>query len=181
MAGVLAAGLGLVTMHTAFRPLPKPGVAVVISHAETPVAQASWRHARDVKAAAQVSSLPDVDEVPAPEPAVRHHDAALRARPPSPAAKAPAAATPAPAAAPAPLAAKLTVQQVAKAEIPGEKLCKAPSPQVLTAKALLPAMILRYDSKFKAPPLDIAPERPPSDDTQRRIKLSALLSNLLEN
>ena len=182
VAGVLAAGLGLVTMHTAFKPLPKPGVAVVISHAETPIAQASWRHAKDVKPAARISSIPEVDEAPAHVRAVvRHDEAAPRDTTLSRAPDAASAAKPAPAAAPASLAAKLTVQQVANADVPGEKLCKAPTSQVLSAKALQPAMILRYDSKFKAPPLDIAPERPPSDDTERRIKLSALLSNMLEN
>ncbi len=42
-------------------------------------------------------------------------------------------------------------------------------------------MILRYDAKFKTPTPDIAPERPPSDDEQRRLKLSALLANVLAN
>ena len=179
IVGLLAAGLGLVTMHTAFKPLPKPGVPVVISHAATPVAEASWRHAPAARPAAPDAESPDVDETPAPERPARHlavHADALQTH-----ALEPAAAKPAPATTPASLiSAKATVQQVATAEVPGEKLCKAPSPQVLSAKTLQTAMILRYDAR-KVRPLDIPPPQPSSDDTERRLKLSALLGHMLEN
>lgn len=179
VVGVVAAGLGLMTMHTAFKPLPKPGVPVVISHAPAPVAaEAAWRHPQGARPVAQTVSAPLVDEVPAPQPRVRHAEIVRRAI---------AAAIdadlrqsrPTPASTPTALTARLSVQQVAKADVPGEKMCKAPDPQVLSAKALQPAMILRYDAKFKGPPLDIEPQAPPSDDTERRIRLSALLADML--
>jgi hypothetical protein len=179
IAGVVAAGVGLVTMHTAFTPLPKPGVPVVISHAAAPAAaEAAWRHAQGARPVAQTVSEPLIDEVPAPEPRVRHAEATRHALAPAIDADL-AKPRPALAATPAALTTKLSVQQVAKADVPGEKMCKAPDPQVLSAKALQPAMILRYDAKFKGPPLDIEPQAPPSDDTERRIRLSALLANML--
>ena len=184
IAGVVAAGLGLVTMHTAFKPLPKPGVPVVISHSVPGPTRATWLHApqsRPVVRPVSAPAAPDEDE-DAVTPvrrsgrltAVRHPATAARA-PEAPAAALPAKTTP-PAPAPKPL-----VQILAKADVPAEKLCKAPTPQVLSAKALQPAMILRYDSKFKAATPDIEPQRPPSDDEQRRLKLSALLGRVLEN
>ena len=178
VAGIVAAGLGLMTMHTAFAPLPKPGVPVVISHAETRPIQAAWRHAR-AKPATPNAGAADTDEIASPDATARN---AVASRPDVPAPAAPdVAAAPAAATTLAPPPAKLSVLQIAKADVPGEKLCKAPTPQLLTAKALQPAMILRYDAKFKAPPLDIEPQRPASDNTERRLKLSALLSNILEN
>jgi len=180
VVGVVAAGLGLVTMHTAFKPLPKAGVPVVISHAPAPLAEAAWRHARAARPQIQDADTRDVDAVAGPEPEARHDDVRPQAAPP-PAADSSPAAKPAPASTLSPLPGKLSVQEIAKADVPGEKLCKAPAPQVLSAKALQPAMILRYDSKFKAPPLDIEPQRPPSEDEQRQIKLSKVLANILDN
>ena len=180
VVGVVAAGLGLMTMHTAFAPLPKPGVPVVISHAETRPAQAAWRHARDARPAVQTASASDADQISEPESSSRHADTS-RPDVREPAAPDVAAKPAAVVATPALLSAKLSIQQIAKADVPGEKLCKAPTPQLLTVKALQPAMILRYDAKFKAPPLDIQPQRPAADDTERRLKLSALLSTILDN
>ena len=184
IAGVVAAGLGLVTMHTAFKPLPKPGVPVVISHSVAAPTQAAWRHAPQASPVAHPVSAPAVkdDDEDAVAPvrrgsrpaAVRHHLT------PPPAAEAPAAVISAKTTPPAP-APKPAVQTLAKVDVPAEKLCKAPTPQVLSAKALQPAMILRYDTRFKATMPDIEPQRPPSDDEQRRLKLSALLGHILEN
>jgi hypothetical protein len=180
VVGVVAAVLGLFTMQNAFRPLPKPGVPVVIAHSEPEPTQASWRHAPDARPAAETISALPVRREAAPEirphqPAVRHHETS------SPIAE--AALSPSPDAAPAATAAAATAkpqaQNLAKNDVTPEKLCKAPTPPVLSAKALQPAMILRYDAKFKARPLEIAP--PPADDTQRRLKLSALLANMLDD
>jgi hypothetical protein len=181
VAGLVVAGVGLVTMHTAFEPLPKPGVPVVISHPAAPVAQAAWRHAPKARPRVSEVSAPDADDVAAPAPAARSAQSRHADPAPTAAAEAAPGAFSSHPTLPAPLASKLTIQQVAAADVPGEKLCKAPTAQVLSAKALQPAMILRYDSKFKAPPLDIEPQRPPSNDEERQIRLSALLSNMLKN
>lgn len=185
VAGVVAAGVGLLTMHVAFAPLPKPGVPVVISHSAVAATQAAWRPAPRSKPAVEAVSAPSVeDEDVAPKPQTdrpveRHDDAAAGAAvddaltQPAPVPAAPAAAAAAP---------KPQVQTVAKAETTAEKLCKAPTPQILSPKTLQPAMILRYDSRFKAQTPDIAPQRPPAqDDQERRLKLSALLANMLNN
>ncbi len=181
VAGVVAAGVGLMTMHTAFTPLPKPGVPVVISHSAPAPTQAAWRHAPIARPAIRpVSTRAALDEDigavrKTGRPAVVRHQP--EAAPAAQAVAVPVAAT---VAAPAP-ASKPPVQTVAKLDTSAEKLCKAPTPQLLSAKSLQPAMILRYDAKFKTPTPDIAPERPPSDDEQRRLKLSALLANVLAN
>ncbi len=184
IAGVVAAGLGLVTMHTAFKPLPKPGVPVVISHSVPQPAAAAWLHARQASPVARPVSTPAVvdedEDAVAPvrrssrPAALRHHLT------PAPVAEDPAATIQAKVAPPA-AAPKPPVQTLAKVDVPAEKLCKAPTPQLLSAKALQPAMILRYDTRFKASTPDIEPRRPPSDDEQRRLKLSALLGHILEN
>ena len=182
IAGVVAAGLGLVTMNTAFRPLPQPGVPVVISHSVAAPTPATWRHAPDARPAAHHVSVRTVDDEEAIAP-VRHHlhpavAAASGELAPAPAPPPEIVAAKAAASVPAP---KPPVQTLAKADLPAEKLCKAPTPQVLSAKALQPAMILRYDSRFKAPTPDIQPQRPVTEDEQRRLKLSALLGRVLEN
>ena len=181
VAGLVVVGVGLVTMHTAFEPLPKPGVPVVISHHAVPVAEAAWRHAPKARPHVSDVSASEIDEAPAPAPAPRVDEPHRADAAPKPAPELPRGAFSSHVSLPGLLATKLTVQQIAMADSPGEKLCKAPTSQVLSAKALQPAMILRYDSKFKAPPLDIEPQRPPSADEERQIKLSALLSNMLKN
>ena len=183
IAGVVAAGLGLVTMNTAFRPLPQPGVPVVISHSVAATTPAAWRHAPDARPAARHVSVRTADDEEAIAPLRRHGRPAVAAPAPvepAPTAAPPSEVVPAKAAATAP-APKPLIQTLAKADVPAEKLCKAPTPQVLSAKALQPAMILRYDSRFKAPAPDIAPQRPVTEDEQRRLKLSALLGRVLEN
>ena len=186
----MAAGLGLATMSFAFKPLPKPGVPVVISTAATTPApqptEASFRHMD-----AETRVAPDLSAVePAPtHPRGRiHHELAIKALPePAPAAApAPAPEAPAkPAPVQAPVAAapppKPATLQVAKADAPGEKLCKAPQPQVLSAKTLQAALSLRYDPKLKTRPIDVPAPDQPSDDAQRRLKLSALLANMMSN
>jgi hypothetical protein len=178
VVGVVAAGLGLLTMQNAFRPLPKPGVPVVIAHSEAEPTQATWRHAPGARPKPETVSTLPVQEEAAPE--IRPHRAAVR----HPEISSPVAeAAPAPSPGPAPVSAgapaKPEVQTLAKADATAEKLCTSPTPPVLSAKALQPAMILRYDTKFKARPLEIAP--PPADDTERRLKLSALLANMLDD
>ena len=182
IAGVVAAGLGLVTMHTAFRPLPKIGVPVVISHSIPAPTPAAWRHFQDAKPVARRVSARIADDEEAIAPLRRRgHPVAVRPHvEPAPSAEAAAEVVPAKSATPAP-APKPPVQILAKADVSAEKLCKAPTPQVLSAKALQPAMILRYDSRFKTPPPDIQPQRPVTEDEQRRLKLSALLGRVLEN
>jgi hypothetical protein len=179
VAGVIAAGLGLATMSFAFKPLPKPGVPVVISTSAPMATAASFRHI-------EPQALP-----PVAEPARKRHAKTTRVAihrkhaDPDRAAEAKPVLVPvhatAPAAAPAPTPAAKPVVQVAKLDASGEKLCKAPQPQLLSAKTLEPAMILRYDAK-KIRPLEIQPPQPPpADDTERRLKLSALLANMLSN
>ncbi len=181
VAGVVAAGVGLLTMHTAFTPLPKPGVPVVISHSVPAPTQAAWRHAPNARPAVRpvsTRSLLDDDSGAVRKtgrPAVVRHQSGA-----APVVQTALAATTATVAIPA-AAPKPALQTLAKADVAAEKLCKTPSPQLLSAKSLQPAMILRYDAKFKASTPDIAPERPPSDDEQRRLKLSALLANVLAN
>lgn len=179
VVGVVAAGLGLFTMQNAFRPLPKPGVPVVIAHSEAEPTPATWRHAPAARPAPEAVSTLPVQEDAAAE--IRQHHAAARHHETfSPLAE--AAPAPSPASAPAGPAAlaKPEVQTLAKDDATAEKLCTSPTPPVLSAKALQPAMILRYDSKFKARPLEITPP-PPADDTERRLKLSALLANMLDD
>jgi hypothetical protein len=185
VAGVVAAGLGLATMSFALKPLPKPGVPVVVATSVAAPTQepteASFRHVD-----AEVRAL---TEPAAPESRrherVRHVlvDKASAAPVAAPAAE---AAQPKPAPAQAPVASalppKLAAVQVAKADAPPEKLCKAPQPQVLSAKTLQAALSLRYDPKLKSKSFDVpAPDQGPSDDTQRRLKLSALLANMMSN
>lgn len=176
VAGVVAAGLGLATMSFAFKPLPKPGVPVVISTSAPVPTAASFRHIEPQALAAAVGVKP------------RRHAKTTRVAvhkkhaDPAHVAEAKAVLVPVHATAPAPapaLAAKPVVQ-VAKIDASGEKLCKAPQPQVLSAKTLQPAMILRYDAR-KIRPLEIQPPQPPADDTERRLKLSALLAKMLSN
>lgn len=181
IAGVVAAGVGLLTMHTAFKPLPKPGVPIVISHAVIAPTAASWRHTRGVHPAVRSVSTrfaqAPQETTPAPS---RSHQLAPKGHQEV----TPAPSEEEPGAAPANLAAavpKAPVQTLAKAEVSADKLCKAPAPAVLSAKSLQPVMILRYDSRFKAPTPDIEPQRFPSDDEQRRLKLSQLLSRVLAN
>jgi len=178
VAGIVAAGVGLVTMHTAFKPLPTPGVPVVISHSVVAPTAASWRHAPGARPAARPVSVARDEDAAAPEPRIRTISRHVHAE-----ALPPVAAEPPAQPAPAKLSAappRPQVQTVAKAETTPDKLCKAPSPQLLSAKALQPAMILRYDARFKASTPDIAPPRPPaSDDEQRQLKLSALLANIM--
>lgn len=178
IVGVVAAGLGLLTMQNAFRPLPRPGVPVVIAHSEATPTQASWRHAANTRPAAETISTLPVQQDAAPE--IRPHRAAApHHETPVPVAEAAPQPSPAPAPASTPAPAKPEVQTLAKTDVTAEKLCKAPTPPVLSAKALQPAMILRYDTRFKARPLEIAPP-PQADDTERRLKLSALLANMLD-
>ena len=186
IVGVVAAGLGLLTMHTAFTPLPKPGVPVVIATSRPAPTRAAWRHAEETaKPRANTLREPadDEDAVRAPRarPAIiiEHHHAAVPVvvEPvPTPA----PAMTPIVANAAAP-AAKPPVREVAFADQPGQKMCKAPSPQpqVLSAKSLQPALMLHYDAKARQ--FDIPPPQPAPDDEQRRLKLSALLANMLSN
>ncbi len=177
VAGVVAAGLGLATMSFAFKPLPKPGVPVVISTAAPARLAASFQHVEPRTAPSrEVSATEDA----APRRYVRPHRLAV--------AKPHASSEPIaqlqpkliPVQAPAPAVVSKIPVQVAKADVPGEKLCKAPQPQVLSAKTLQAAMILRYDPR-KVRPLDIPAPQPPSDDTERRLKLSALLGHMLDN
>ncbi len=186
IVGVVAAGLGLLTMHTAFTPLPKPGVPVVIATSRPAPTRAAWRHAEEAaKPRADAVGEPADDEDAAPALRVRraiiieHHHARL------PAVVEPAS-TPAPSMTPivanaAAPAAKPQVRELASTDQPGQKMCKAPSPQpqVLSAKSLQPALMLHYDAKAR--PFDIPPPQPAADDEQRRLKLSALLGNMLSN
>ena len=179
VAGVVAAGLGLATMSFAFKPLPKPGVPVVISTSAPVRVAASFQHGGPRTAPAR--EAPGAEDA-APRRYVRPHRVAV-ARPhavPEPVAQLQPKLVPVKATAPAAAVVSKIPVQVAKADVPGEKLCKASQPQVLSAKTLQSAMILRYDPG-KIRPLDIPPPQPPSDDTQRRLKLSALLANMLDN
>lgn len=183
VAGVVAAGVGLLTMHTAFTPLPKPGVPVVIATSRPAPTRAAWRHAEEAaQPPADVQSQRADGENAAP--ALRARPAAIIAR--HHAAR-PAAADPAPTPAMTPIVAKAAapaskppVREVAAADLPGQKMCKAPSPQpqLLSAKSLQPALVLRYDAKARQ--IDIPPPQPAADE-QRRLKLSALLANMLTN
>ena len=179
VAGVVAAGLGLATMSFALKPLPKTGVPVVIA-TSAPIRAAAYRHAppRVIPPADAVD-----DEVIAVRPHVRirHQEVLKKHADPAPAAEAAPKLIPAqaPAATAVSVAPAKPALQIAKADLPAEKLCKAPPSQVLSAKTLEPAMILRYDAK-KIRPLDITPPPSASDDTERRLKLSALLANMLD-
>lgn len=179
VAGVVAAGLGLATMSFAFKPLPKPGVPVVISTSAPVRMPASFQH---VERRVLPSLEPAAAEEPAPRPYVRPHRLALQKKhaSPAPVAEVQPKLVPVQAPAPAPAATPKAVVQVAKADAPGEKLCKAPQPQALTAKTLQSALILRYDVR-KVRPLDIPPPQPSSDDAERRLKLSSLLAHMLDN
>lgn len=178
VAGVVAAGLGLATMSFAFKPLPKPGVPVVISTSAPVATEASFQH---VEPRAVPSRETSVAEDAAPRPYARPHRPAVQKKPatPEPVAQVQPSLVPVETPAPAATPAKPAIQ-VAKADAPGEKLCKAPQPQVLSAKTLQSAMILHYDAR-KVRPLDIPPPQPPADDTERRLKLSALLGHMLDN
>ena len=177
VAGVVAAGLGLATMSFAFKPLPKPGVPVVISTSAPAPTAASFRH---VEARSALSLETSAAEDAAPRRLTKAHRLTVAKKHASPAPAAEIQPKLVPIQAPAPTAAAKPLIQIAKVEAPGEKLCKAPSPQVLSAKTLQTAMILRYDAR-KVRPLDIPPPQPPAADTERRLKLSALLANILEN
>lgn len=60
------------------------------------------------------------------------------------------------------------------------KLCKAPMPNEVAAKVMKPGLILRYDTQYKITPIDIPPPKPPPEEV-RRLKLSALLKDMLDN
>ena len=170
------AGLGLLTMRSAFPPLPKPETPVVLARADRPLASTLLRPS--ASAAAPVAHPDELSEdaplVVAPVKAARLHERAAAELSDSPARARPAALTPAP----QPPAAEKTVAQVATAD--QGKLCKAPAPDAIASKVLQPGLILRYDAKYKSAPIDIPPPGPPPEE-ERRLKLSALLADMLDN
>jgi hypothetical protein len=175
VAGIIAAGLGLLTMRSAFPPLPKPETPVVLARADRPLGGALVRpSAPAATAVVQPDEL--TEDAPlaaaAPARAMRPRAPALdpqgarfRARPSAPA---PAAGTEAVGKAPA------------EASVDQGKLCKAPAPDDVASKLLQPGVILRYDTKYKSAPIDIPPRGPPPEE-ERRLKLSALLADMLDN
>jgi hypothetical protein len=179
VAGIVVAGLGLLTMHSAFQPLPKPGTPVVLIRADRPLAS-TLLHPSSLASAPVVH--PDVltEDAPvnaAPIASVKaarlqeRADASLQAEiKTQPAA---VTQTPLPAA-----AAPKAVAEAAPAD--QGKLCKAPAPDDISSKVLQPGLILRYDTKFKSTPIDIPPPGPQPEE-QRRLKLSALLADMLDN
>ena len=175
IAGVVVAGLGLLTMGSAFPPLPKPETPVVVPRADKPMATATFHTIsteptiRPDEVADGAILTPEADEAePARVMAAKPHahNGIIRA-------SAPVTVSPPPAPAAAP------PRDLAEASsVSGPKLCKAPAPEDLKAKLVQPGLILRYDAQAK--PFDLPPQGPPPEE-QRRLKLSALLEGMLSN
>lgn len=178
VVGIVVAGIGLLTMRSAFPPLPKLETPVVLARADRPLASALLRPSAPSTASVVHPDVltEDAPLAPAvPVKAVRLHERAAAAEPLESALKAqPAALTPPP----QPPPAENTVAAAATAD--QGKLCKAPAPDDISSKVLQPGLILRYDSKFKSAPIDIPPPGPPPEE-ERRLKLSALLADMLDN
>lgn len=180
VVGVIVAGLGLLTMRQAFPPLPKPETPVVLVHADQPLVNADYRAPSEPQVRAlELTADPTARTAPSRRKAARSHGlrehARVAARPE--AVLKPVKATPAPAALPAAAAQKIAAASSSASDV---KLCKAPAPNEVVAKALQPGLILRYDPTAKASALDIPPPSPPAEQ-ERRLKLSALLADILEN
>jgi hypothetical protein len=178
VAGIVVAGLGLLTMRSAFPPLPKPETPVVLARADRPLASAVLHPSSAVAPIVRPDVLTE-DAPEAVEPSAPVRTARLHARAAEPLESPVKAETAALTPASQPIAA--APADAAPAAANQGKLCKAPAADDIASKVLQPGLILRYDTKFKSTPIDIPPPSPQQPEQERRLRLSALLADMLDN
>lgn len=170
VAGVIVAGLGLLSMRQAFPPLPKPETPVVLARAGQPVAAVARVDAAAPAAAMRPDELTEDAPVRASRTSSSHVRALARLD----------AAQPAPAGPSAPPNAAPAKTALATGSDDEGKLCKAPAPEDAASKILRRGLMLRDFDRSKASAIDIAPSPPPPED-ERRLTLSSLFAHILEN